>query len=344
MTDNMVVRIGNFTSSDSGVKMQDLSFCIQGPVERNSYGENLTQKLVASIKHFYPNSPIIFSTWDSEVVDSLEGVTLVLSKDPGSGLRYKNRPEKNNINRQIISTCAGLNSVKTRFVVKMRSDLLVENRRLAKIVEKLPKTPSNSYSVFENYVIVLDRLTFNPNKKINPLLHVTDMLQAGLTTDVRRMWDIPTMTSVQENYYENVDPVLASRVANHLPQFRAEQYFWNELIRKELGFGLHNTFSKSLERDTDVTELFDSNIIPFRFPTLGISIQKEIYNWSRRDSWITSIYAHTFFDWKKSDYSKLVEFDLPQRFLYWEIRGKIYGFFYRKGFNFPPDAKIQRLR
>jgi hypothetical protein len=324
--------------------MQNLSFCIQGPVARNSHGENLTQKLIASIKHFYPNSPIIFSTWESETIDFLEGINLVLSKDPGSGLRYKNRPWENNINRQIISTCAGLNAVTTRFVVKMRSDLLVENRRLEKIVEKLPKTPSNSYSIFENYIIVLDRLTFNPNKKLNPLLHVTDMLQAGVTKDVRRMWDIPLMTSAQENYYANVEPILASKVANHLPEFRAEQYFWNELIRKELGFGLDETFSNSLEGNMDVIELFDSNIIPFRFPTLGISIQKEIYKWSRRDSWITSIYAHTFFDWKKSDYSKLAEFDLPQRFLYWEIRGKIYGFLYRKGFNFPPDSKIQRLR
>jgi hypothetical protein len=300
--------------------------------------------LITSIKHFYPKSPIIFSTWDSESVDFSGGITLVLSKDPGSGLRYKNRPEKNNINRQIISTRAGLNAVKTRFVVKMRSDLLVENRRLEKIIDKLPKTPSHSLSIFENYIIVLDRLTFSPNKKLNPLLHVTDMLQAGLTTDVRRMWDIPIMTSAQENFYENVEPILASKVANHLPEFRAEQYFWNELIRKELGFGLPNTFSKSLERNMEVTELFDLNIIPFKFPTLGVSIQKEIYQWSRRDSWISSIYAHTFFDWKKSDHSRQVRFDLSHRFLYWEIRGKLYGYFYREGFNFPPDSKIQRSR
>ena len=324
--------------------MQDLTFCIQGPVERNRYGENLTKKLVSSIKHFYPKSPIVFSTWENEAVDFSEDISLVLSKDPGSGIRYKNRPEKNNINRQIISTCAGLEEVKTSFVVKMRSDLLVENRRIEKIIDKLPKTPNNSLSIFEKYIIVLDRLTFNPRKKLNPLLHVTDMLQAGLTTDVRRMWDIPVMTSAQENFYENVEPSLSSKVADHLPEFRAEQYFWNELIRKELGFGLSETFSKSLERNVDVTELFDLNIIPFRFPTLGVSIQKEIYQWSRRDSWITSIYAHTFFDWKKSEYANHVKFDLSKRFLYWEIRGELFGFFYRKGFDFPPDSKFQRSR
>lgn len=278
--------------------MKEVTFCIQGAVSYSSAGINQTEKLIKSIKYFYPQSPIIFSTWENENVEFANVERLVFSKDPGSGLRYKNRDERNNINRQIISTFSGLQEVKTKFVVKLRSDLLIENRQLGKILLRIPTTVESPITVFKNYVIVLDRLTFNPAKKSNLALHVTDMLQAGLTSDVYKMWELPLMTETEENFYLDASPDLSTALKGHIPEFRAEQYFWNSLLKLNLGIGLENSLSNSLQNGLQVEDVFNSNIIPFRLPTLGVSIQKEIYSWSAKDSWISSIYAHTFSDWE----------------------------------------------
>jgi len=324
--------------------MENVTFCIQGAVVFDSVGRNLTQNLIESITLHFPNSPIIFSTWESENVDFASGVKLIVSKDPGSGIRFLGSKEKNNINRQIISTRAGLTEVVTELVVKLRSDLIIDNKRLEKIIQNLPKTLNHRLSIFDNYVVVLDRLTFSPEKKDNFTLHVTDMLQAGRTSDVMKMWNIKTMTLEQEVFYQNFTPEELALVGNHLPEFRAEQYFWNQLIEKELGFGIQFTLDRTLPSEIRVEELFKFNIIPFRFPTLGISIQKETYKWSKEDSWVSSIYAFTFFDWLRFARKMKIAVNVPIRHLFWEIRGEFYGFLYRKGSNFPPTSKIQRSR
>ena len=144
--------------------MKDLTFCVQGPIALDSSGNNLTERLLESIKLFYPNSKIVFSTWENENIELIPGVQIIQSKDPGSGLRYRNGIE-NNINRQIISTRAGLSKVTTKYVIKLRSDLLIEGNSLGTLLSKLPKTISSEYSIFQRYVIVLDRLTFSPRKK-----------------------------------------------------------------------------------------------------------------------------------------------------------------------------------
>jgi hypothetical protein len=145
--------------------LENLTFCIQGAVVVDRNGHNLTENLIRSVKLYYPKSPIIFSTWENEVVDNLEGVSLVKSKDPGSSFRFADSPEKNNINRQIVSSLAGLKAARTEYVVKIRSDLLIENRRLGEFVRNLPLTLNHPLTIFEKYVIVLDRLTFSPAKK-----------------------------------------------------------------------------------------------------------------------------------------------------------------------------------
>jgi hypothetical protein len=325
--------------------MKELTFCVQGPIVLDSSGGNLTENLFESIRHFYPGSKIVFSTWEGERVGSKRGIQVIQSKDPGSGLRYRNRVEQNNINRQIISTVSGLNAVTTDYVVKLRSDLLVHGKSLGTILSRIPETINHEYSVFEKYVIVPDRLTFSPRKKLNPALHVTDMLQAGLTSDIKKLWDIPLMSLNQEVFYKYVSPEISKEVSDHLPEFRAEQYFWNEFIYRELGIRLPDTRARRLSNGFEVEDFFNLNIIPFRFPTIDISIQKEIYaDWSKNDSWISAIYAHTYRDWKQFARSRGISFRLPLRNSFWEFRGAIYGDFYKKGFDFPPKSKIQRAR
>jgi hypothetical protein len=170
------------------------------------------------------------------------------------------------------------------------------------------------------------------------------MLQAGKTSDVLKMWEIEKMNRNQEDFYLEASPKELKLVGGHIPEFRAEQFFWNQLIKKELGFGLKSTLDQHLENSTRVEELFQLNIIPFRFPTLGISIQKETYEWSKKDSWISEIYAFTFSDWRRFARKAKLTKNFPKRFLFWEFRGQLYGHLYRKGSNLPPNSIAQRSR
>lgn len=324
--------------------MEDVTFVVQGPVVYDSKKVNLTKRLVQSIRRNFPKSPIVFSTWVDQDTLDVSADEVIKQSDPGSGLRYMNLKEKNNINRQILSSRAGLERVKTNFAVKVRSDLFFESKALSRLIYDLPATPDMRSSIFEHFVIVLDRLTMSPAKKPNPALHVTDMFFAGYTSDLLKIWSIQPMTYQQEYYYLNQPFTRAQQVNFHIPEFRAEQYIVVQLVKEFLGFELPSIDTRNSELPIPTEEILDCNFIPFRLPTLGIAIQKESYLWTASNSWISSIYARTFFDWYFKGGGRKLNYKLPYSNLYWEIRGEFFALLYRLGFNFLPSAISERQR
>jgi hypothetical protein len=237
----------------------------------------------------------------------------------GSGSRIVGSAEQNNINRQIISTRAGLAEVRTEYAVKLRSDLLFHNAVLADVVKRLPRTPGGFLTFFERYVLVLDRLTFDPRKKANPVLHVTDMFQAGLTSDLTTFWNQPVMSRKEELWFAK-DPSISN---GYLPRFRAEQYFWKNVVALHTSFELESSETPENQLPWATADTFTPNLIPVKFPSIGLSLQKPEYHWSWRDSWVSSTYAYTYLDWLRSYTGRSKSIGLPLSSLYWEYRGEV---------------------
>ena len=299
--------------------MQAITFCIQGPVAVGPEGENQTLNLLQSIRRFFPGSPVILSTWVGQPIEGFDSCRIVFSSDPGSGLRIAGASELNNINRQIRSTRAGLDEVRTEYAVKLRSDLLFHKGLLARLLPRLPKTTGGSLAIFERYVLVLDRLTFDPRKKENPVLHVTDMFQAGLTSDLKSYWSQPFISEEDERWFLK-EPAVSN---GHLPRFRAEQYFWKNLVASRTSFELESSETRENELPWPTVDTFKANLIPLKFPSIGLTLQKPEYRWNWKDSWVSSTYAYTYFDWLKNNPTRIRSIGLPASSLYWEYRGEI---------------------
>jgi hypothetical protein len=317
---------------------------IQGAILIDDEGVNQTQLLCHSIRKYFPDAVIVLSTWTSQDVSGIYADKVVTQEDPGSGIRYSNLNELNNINRQILSSKLGLLAAQTDFAIKVRSDLLFHSNAIERLMRFSPTTPKNNLRIFERYVIVADRLTMSPMKKNNPVFHVTDMIQAGLASDLLKLWSIPLMGHKDETFYLHQTQEVLEAVKYYIPRYRTEQYYWVELVKEYLDYSLPSTLTSNNELPFTTEELFNSNLIPFRLPTLGVSIQKKTYHWTARDSWVSSIYAQTFFDWFRVAKKLGVEYPLPIRDLFWEIRGELLGFLYRQGLDWAPTSKIQRNR
>ncbi len=170
------------------ISSEKISVVVQGPVDCD-----MTWRCLASIRNALPNAQIILSTWEDAVVQGLENFydDLVLSHDPGmidSSVR--------NLNRQLVSTKAGLALVKRRFILKIRSDMLLVSSTFLRYYGRYEK---ETYCGQKHRMLITNYYTRNP--RIFPLVyHPSDWLLFGTSEDVKNYYDIPLAESCGGGY------------------------------------------------------------------------------------------------------------------------------------------------
>jgi hypothetical protein len=175
------------------LKSSDFSVIVQGPIHSSPDrpGErDVTVRCLASIRTFLPGAEIILSTWQDAAAEGLDYDLLVRSDDPGAILHSSVPPlSRNNVNRQIISTAAGLAVAQRPFAVKFRGDLCWNSARVLACDDF--SSPLNPQSLFRSRILISPYHTRNPRKY--PLLfHYSDIVQVGRTEDLRKLWSVPT--------------------------------------------------------------------------------------------------------------------------------------------------------
>lgn len=282
--------------------MNQVTFCIQGPMTGSSPNRPLyAKRLHDSIRRYFSGAKVIVSTWEGEQANEFHGPDeFVYSQDPGSGPRYLTG-EQNNVNRQIVSTSAGLARVQTRYAVKLRSDLLFVHGKLRKLRELAEATHKARWSFMTGRILVLDRQTYSPLKwpAAGLALHVSDQFQFGLSQDLKRFWDIPKMSDSDEAYFRPLADLHPNR-AIHIPRWRAEQYFWMQNLSRAFEVNLSTSKWDDLAAHlpTSSEMFFCDNLVPLKSSTLGLRSQK--YRWNFTNDLISSTYAFTYDDWRKS--------------------------------------------
>ena len=155
--------------------MKNITILLQGRVDSHIYNFYLNE---------YPNTPIVISTWeDSELDESFINKNTLLIKNI-----YPSDRGKANTNLQLISTIAGLNSISTKYTIKIRGD------------EKY----SNLIEYIESLLLQDDKLIY-----ITPVFfrkwdyhpyHISDHMIIGLTSNISNMFN-----SANSNYIDNYD-------------------------------------------------------------------------------------------------------------------------------------------
>lgn len=267
------------------VNSKDISVIIQGEIHKE-----YTVKCIKSIRHYLPESEIILSTWENSQYDELDYDRLVLSKDPGNVIQNKNSGISNNLNRQLISSRAGIRCSERTYVLKLRTDTALESTEFLKLFEKYSES-SNESRYFEKPILICSFFSRNP--RIVPLpYHYSDWVQFGAKKDILQYYEIPLQTADEALWFEN-------RKRNswiyrgHLGRYTAEQHIVLNNVRKVQAVNCSNYYDNSHLNIINTERFLADNFVVFDYGKSSIRFMK--YNPDRYWDAVT-LYKHK--DWK----------------------------------------------
>jgi len=262
------------------IPSEDISIIIQGPlyrIPRSEKSVGIFQSLPA-LRTLFPNSQIIISTWDTEPTEGLIADEIILNKDPGA---FKDiNATTRNFNRQIVSTLSGLKVANRKYVLKTRSDLLFTSTQFARI------SPASSNSLLKSK-ITISNLVLRKPESVPFLYHLSDVVQFGLTEDIRDLWTIP-----YEEEHEVCGLKLSSliwRFSSSRFKFHPEQSLCTRWLRKhnqnvvltnpaQITFNFYVHWMQILTSNFHVVDYRDSGIqFPHHFFTSAYSVKWTLY-------------------------------------------------------------------
>lgn len=221
------------------VDKNDITVVIQGPIDwgiTQRFSRPTTLVLTRALRRILPEARIILSTWEGQRVEGLEYDAVVLSRDPqAQGVWPSFTPT--NVNRQIVSTAAGLAAASTNYVLKIRTDIILLGLDFIDEFEKLaPLTGPDD--IFE-YPILANNLTSRKTSAVieripdQPLpFHPADHFHFGLREDLLRFWDVPLQT--EEDAFFFMDRTQPNRWRGHeLSRLAPEQHLFTQALGKK---------------------------------------------------------------------------------------------------------------
>ena len=178
----------------------ELTFVVQGNI-RPDIGV-----CMSSIRKYFPESTIIFSTWAGTNIAGVDCDEAVFSIDPRDcgNVYYPDNPWKashlNNFNRQLVSSLNGLKLVRTPLAVKWRPDFVLSSDAIwqkyaAYCQQKIPR--DKKWSMFHERIGML--CPCNPHTT-SLAYHTCDFIAIGHTNDLVDMYDIPLQTRAEAQY------------------------------------------------------------------------------------------------------------------------------------------------
>ena len=241
------------------IHSSEISFVIQGPfsIGKNNYS---TEDSARSIRKYFPDSPIIFSTWEIPNTSQFWDL-LHLGQDPGPGPKYylDDRTAPDNINRQILSSQNGLKYVTTPYAVKLRSDLFFNSSNLLSQISTQELSQSR-YIFTKKSILTAANLTYNPLRPNAMLYHPCDWFLAGDSDDLREYFNIPFATNSDYSYHKFTG-IPADYQHPISSRYSDEQFILvNNLIKKRLEIKLiSDAYDRNIESLIDCIHIFASN-------------------------------------------------------------------------------------
>jgi hypothetical protein len=183
---------------------------------------------------------------------------------------------KNNVNRQICSTRAGLGRVRTPFAAKLRSDCSLAHAGFAEAWEEWGRgfVPA----LFSGPVIA-SALFFRDPEKLPQLFHCSDLFHFGRISDLIALWDAPpSPQSDTDGFAGRRKPVHYRSMA--YARCGPEQHLWISFLqRRGHAVNIPETFFVSRE----LIELSERSLLEnFRWSdhsALGLLVPDHLLQW-----------------------------------------------------------------
>lgn len=250
---------------------EDLSIIFQGPVVTGPGPGPSTLECIKRTRAAYPRAQIILSTWRADLDFENLVDQIIVSADPGPLDSERSLPNYLvNINRQIVSTRAGLGAAARKYAIKMRCDSYLERVDLERL--RVEYGSSGKSGVFRSKILLSICGCVDP-VSWPALFFVSDLFQFGYTSDLRALWAVPLCPAGYGNYHLSTG-IAGWRIATgsgHVEKCAPEQYVWIEYLRMQ-GFTTNHyaTVNFSIDLYVKSEECFYNNFTCFPSAMLGL--------------------------------------------------------------------------
>lgn len=216
------------------INPKDIAVVVQGAVKPRQI-----KVCTQSIRKNLPGAQIILSTWEGSDTAGIDYDKLVCSKDPGCfPYDFTKGSLPNNIDRQIVSTQAGLQYADRTYCIKMRTDFYLTSNRFLDYYGKY-ETYDRKYHFLADRVLVCSLYSRNPRNKracfAMPYC-ISDFFYFGLTQDIQHIFNHLELTSSHDkNYFARYAG--KRRELNYkyaLCRFMPEQTIWMGFLKQHM--------------------------------------------------------------------------------------------------------------
>ena len=251
----------------AGIKYSEITVVVQGAIVPIK-----TVQCLKSIRRRLPGATVILSTWDGSDINGLDFDEIILNKDPGGFVMGGG--DINNVKRQIASTLAGVKLAKTKYTLKIRTDMKIRHTGFLKYVHKF-----NNYKQEEHFlkerIIIPSYYSRNPEIWESAMCP-SDWASFGLTVDMLNLWNIPYPEKEEEIWFKThqipdyVRCITTGLVARYFP----EQFIWCNFVRKYKKVVTDNMFDVSPQAISETLHSFANNLIILSMKQFGLEFLK----------------------------------------------------------------------
>ena len=211
---------------------ESISFVMQGPfADGDDFDSN---DAILALKQIFPKSEVIVSTWIGEGAKFSGMDFLVESNDPG--VPSVGEFKVCSINRQLVSSYAGLKLASRKYAVKMRSDCKLASNNIEGLLR----------SEAQGRFVIIEYSSVNPIAGYHRLnFNLCDWLIGGEAEDVRTLFKRSLVPNAELMYWVNKPKPWLHSLPECAEKFQAEQYIWmwyykeRYSLRMAHGFDFH---------------------------------------------------------------------------------------------------------
>lgn len=194
-----------------------LSIVLQGP--SRFLDKAIATQAAISARKSYPGAEIIVSCWEGDIIDDLVPLVDKVIQSPDPGAQY-GKLATLNVNRQIVSSRAGVGLATRPYVLKARSDLLFSSEKLWSEYVRAQRafTNINGYDP----ILITNLTTVNPNRQ-RRFFSLCDWIYLGPRASIVELFKTPMYPDEDVNYLFEGDTVL---------RYNAEQWITVNFLTK----------------------------------------------------------------------------------------------------------------
>ena len=284
-------------ASGQTIANEDITIILQGGLG----GDWDVRYSARYLREVMPGAKIILATQETAaktLTDRTDFDAVVLTPDPGPLPPVKLVGGPHNVNRQIMSSAAGLAAVTTPYAMKLRTDAYLSSRKAVDLWSRWAEANPGPRRKGQARILIMSLFSLNPRFDERLCYHLSDFMQFGRTEDLRAFWSCPQMDFGTNTHYERhpYAPHSITREREFRSKYATEQWLTLNYLFDDGQFPIayHNDVNDGIIAEFE--EYLADNFVVAHPIDVDLHMPKHDYVF--RSRYFNTI-CYSFEDWKR---------------------------------------------